>query len=107
MEQRQGILDQLRAQLLSQGRTGSYDPEAFAVLMRDLYAREALVRISGIGAFAAEFAASAPIVAYFTSGAGSVTVDHQPLWVQKLAGHETAPIDQDEDRRHEPNFLAW
>ncbi len=66
------------------------------------------MRIDGIGAFAAEFAASAPIVAYFTSGAGSVTVDHQPLWVQKLAGHETAPIDAGRrDRRHEPNFLAW
>ena len=109
MEQRQGILDQLRAQLLiARQITGSYDPEAFAALMRDLYAREALVRIDGIGAFAAEFAASAPIVAYFTSGAGSVTVDHQPLWVQKLAGHETAPIDAGRrDRRHEPNFLAW
>ena len=108
MQQRQGILEQLREQLLIERQmTASDDPEAFAVLMRDLYAREALVRVGGIGAFAAEFAASAPIVAYFTSGAGSVTVDHQPLWVQELAGHETAPIDAGQRDHHPPNFLAW
>ena len=109
MEQRQGILEQLRTRLLIERQIStSDDPEAFALLMRDLYARDALVRIDGIGAFAAEFAGSAPIVAYFTSGAGSVAVDHQPLWVQELAGHESAPIDAGRrDGRREPNFLSW
>ena len=76
--------------------------------MRDLHSRDALVRVSGVGAFAAEFVASPPIVAYFTAGAGSVTIDQQPLWVQELAGHETAPIDAGRmDHRHGPNSLAW
>jgi hypothetical protein len=69
------------------------DPEAFAVLMRDLFARDALVRIRGAGTIAAEFIASPSIVAYFTVGAGSVTIDQQPPWIHHLAGHETAPID--------------
>ena len=92
--QRQDIVGQLRSQLpVALLETASDDPEAFAVLMRDLRSRDALVRVSGVGAFAAEFAASPPIVAYFSAGAGSVSVDQQPLWVQQLAGHETAPID--------------
>ena len=109
MAQRQEILDQLRAKLpVARQITGSYDPEAFAVLMRDLYAREALVRVT----VSAPSRQSSPraLRSWPTSraGAGSVTVDHQPLWVQKLAGHETAPIDAGRrDRRHEPNFLAW
>jgi len=92
--QRQEFVGRLRSQLpAAPQEPASDDPEAFAVLMRDLQSRDALVRVSGVGAFAAEFAASPPIVAYFTSGAGAVSVDQQPLWIQELAGHETAPID--------------
>ncbi|KRA23307.1 hypothetical protein ASD65_01885 [Microbacterium sp. Root61] len=92
--QRPELLGQLRSQLpVAPKEPASDDPEAFAVFMRDLYARDALVRVRGAGAFAAEFVASPPIVAYFTAGAGSVAMEQQPLWVQELAGHETAPID--------------
>lgn len=92
--QRQEIVGQLRSQLpVAPKEPASDDPEAFAALMRDLHARDALVRLSGAATFAAEFVASPPIVAYFTTAAGSVTMDQQPLWVHELAGHETAPID--------------
>jgi hypothetical protein len=92
--QRQEIVSQLHSQLPDvPEQPASDDPEAFAVFMRGLSSRDALVRVSGIGTFAAEFVASPPIVAYFTAGTGSVTIDQQPLWVQELAGHETAPID--------------
>jgi hypothetical protein len=60
---------------------------------RDEIWRDALVRVGGVGAFAAEFGGSPPIVAYFTTGVGSVTIDQQPLWVQELVGHDPAPID--------------
>lgn len=92
--QRQEIVGQLRSQVpVATQEPASDDPEAFAVFMRDLHSRDALVRVSGAGTLAAEFVTSAPIVAYFTAGAGSVTIDQQPLWVQELANHETAPID--------------
>ena len=92
--QRQEIVGQLLSQLPAEPQEpASDDPEAFAVFMRDLSSRDALVRVSGVGAFAAAFVTSPPIVAYFTAGTGSVTIDQQPLWVQELADHETAPID--------------
>ena len=92
--QRQELLDDLSSQLpVAPQEPASDDPQAFAVLMRDLSSRDALVRVSGVGAFAAEFVASPPIVAHFTTGVGSVSIDQQPLWVQELVGHETAPID--------------
>lgn len=92
--QRQEIVGQLRAQLPVEPReAASDDPEAFGLLMRDLHARDALVRLRGASTVAAEFVTSAPIVAYFTAGAGSVTIDQHPPWVHELAGHETAPVD--------------
>ena len=69
------------------------DPESFGMLMRDLHARLAIMNIPAAPTIAAAFATSPPIVAYFTAGVGSVDIDRQPLWVQDLAGHETAPID--------------
>lgn len=92
--QRQEMVGELLSQLPAEPQQpASDDPEAFAVFMRDLGSRDALVRVSGIGGFAAAFVTSSPIVAYFTAGTGSVTIDQQPLWVQELADHETAPID--------------
>ena len=92
--QRQEIVGQLRSQLpVTPQDPPSDDPEAFAVLMRDLHSRDAFVRIRGAGTVASEFVASPPIVAYFSVGAGSVTIDQQPPWLHELAGHETAPID--------------
>ncbi|GAA3200176.1 hypothetical protein [Microbacterium terregens] len=92
--QRREIVGQLRSELpVAPQEPASDDPNEFAVLMRDLHARNALVRIPGAAIIATEFVASPPIVAYFTTGAGSVTMDQQPPWVHDLAGHETAPID--------------
>ena len=92
--QREEIVGQLCSQLpVAPQDPPSDDPEAFAVLMRDLHSRDALVRIPGAGTVASEFVASPPIIAYFTVGAGSVTLDQQPPWLYELAGHETAPID--------------
>jgi hypothetical protein len=71
----------------------SEDAEAFAVLMSDLHARVAVAGIRHAGALAGAFIASPPIIAYFTTGAGSVSIDQQPPWVHELAGHVTAPID--------------
>ncbi|MBD3942727.1 hypothetical protein IF188_13580 [Microbacterium sp. NEAU-LLC] len=91
---RQELVDELCAQLpVAPAVPVSDDPWAFAALMRDLHARAAIVGLSGAGAFAAAFVSSPPIVAYFTTGAGSVAIDDRPLWLQELVGHETAPID--------------
>jgi len=88
------IVAQLRAQLpVAPAEPPSDDPAAFAVLMRNLHARAALVGIRGAGSIAAAFITSPPVVAYFTSGVGTVTIDQHPPWVHDLAGHETAPID--------------
>ncbi|MFD4958417.1 hypothetical protein [Microbacterium sp. NPDC058389] len=92
--QRQNLLDELCSLLpIAPTRPRADDPAAFAVFMHDLYARDAFVRVSGADVLAASFIGSSPIAAYFTAGAGSVTIEHQPLWVQELVGHETAPID--------------
>jgi hypothetical protein len=83
------------------------DPEAFATLMRDLHARHAVVTVPGAAALAAAFVASPPIVVYFTSGAGSVSIDQQPPWLHELAGHETAPIDGGRISHHKgPDVLG-
>jgi hypothetical protein len=97
--QRQEIVGRLASQLpFAPQEAASVDPGAFAMLMRDLRSRDAFVRLEGAGAFAAAFVASPPIAAYFSVGAGSVTIDQQPPWLHELAGHETAPIDS--GRRH-------
>lgn len=107
--ERQDIVGQLRSVLpVAPPETASDDPEAFAVLMRDLHARNALVRIRGASTLAAEFVASPPIVAYFTAGAGSVTMDQQPSWVHELAGHETAPMNAGTmNHRRGAKFGEW
>lgn len=93
LSQREVIVDELRAQLPTAPANAADDPQVFAVLMRDLHARAAVVGISAAAALAAEFVASPPIAAYFARGVGSVSIEHEPLWVQQLAGHEVAPID--------------
>lgn len=84
------------------------DPGAFAVFMRNLAARDALIRAPSAGVLAAAFVTSAPVVAYFTTGIGSVSIDEHPPWIHELAGHETAPIDAGApSRRQGIHFGAW
>lgn len=107
--QREEILGQLSAELPGAPReAASVDPAAFAMLMRDLRARDALVRIRDGVVVAAAFVASAPVVAYFTTGAGSVTMEQQPPWIHRLAGHETSPVDggRTHHRPGVPGFLG-
>jgi len=93
-EQRLDILGQLlvRVPVAPEGPP-SDEPEAFAVFMRSLHARDALVGIRGAARLAAAFVSSPPVVAYFTVGVGSVSIDQHPPWVHQLAHHVTAPID--------------
>ena len=91
--QRRELVDELCSQLPVAPAQPVADPDAFAMLMRNLHARDAVVRVRGADTLAAAFIASSPIVAYFTSGAGSVVIEQQPPWVQDLVGHVIAPID--------------
>jgi hypothetical protein len=92
--QREGLLEEVAPLLPDAWRaTTTEDPAALATLMRDVLPRDAMQR-SGIGGdVARRFIASAPVSAYFAVGVGSVTIDHQPLWVQELIHHESNPID--------------
>jgi hypothetical protein len=84
------------------------DPGAFAVFMRNLAARDALIRAPSAGVLAAAFITSAPVIDYFTTGIGSVSIDQHPPWIHELAGHETAPIDAGAPSRREgTRFAAW
>jgi hypothetical protein len=108
-EQREDVVGQLSAELPdAPEKAASVDPARFALLMRDLLAREALVRVRDGAAVAAAFVASPPVIAYFTTGAGSVTIDQHPPWIHQLAGHETAPIDggRNHHRPGVPGFLG-
>lgn len=98
------IVCQLRSELpVEPQEPASDDPHAFAMLMRNLHARIAVVRLPLAGRLAAEFVESPSIVAYFTTGAGSVTMEQQPPWIHAMAGHVTAPIDGGRlHQRHAP-----
>ncbi|TDN90931.1 hypothetical protein [Microbacterium sp. BK668] len=103
--QREEIMSGLRSQLGDSPDPAAAVPETFATLMRDLRARHAVVTAPGAAALAAAFVDSPPIVAYFTTGAGSVSIDQQPPWLHELAGHETAPIDAGRiDHNRGPHF---
>ena len=92
--QREGLLEEVAPVLPDAWRAAtSEDPDALAILMRDVLPRDAMLH-SGIGGeIANRFIASGPVFAYFAVGVGSVSIDHQPLWVQELIHHESAPID--------------
>jgi hypothetical protein len=90
--------DELRALLGSDPSpaTAGTGPEAAAALARrlgDADARDLIMPTELGTALASRFVASAPVVQYFESGAGSVVIDRQPLWVQELAHHEPNPVD--------------
>ena len=106
-EQREDVLSQLQAELAGVREVpASADPVEFAVLMRDLLLRDAIVRTRDCDALADAFVHSPPVVAYFTSGTGSLAMDHQPPWIHELAGHETAPIDAGR-KNHRPGIPGF
>lgn len=107
--QQDEIVGQLHARLpVPPQEPAPDDPNAFARLLRDLHARDALVGIPLAARLAAEFLTSPPVVAYFTTGAGSVTMDQQPPWIHALAGHETAPLDGGRmHHRRGPDVGEW
>lgn len=92
--QREELLEEIAPVLPNAWRAAtSEDPEALAALMRDVLPRDAMLH-SRIGAeVARRFIASGPVHAYFAVGVGSVTIEHQPAWVQELIHHESSPID--------------
>jgi len=92
--QREGLLEEVAPVLPDAWRaTTSEDPDALATLMRDVLPRDVMLHSRIGGEIANRFIRSGPVLAYFAHGVGSVTIDHQPLWVQELIHHESAPID--------------
>lgn len=77
----------------SPGRSGDADEVSPAAAIGAALRRDPSVREALAPALASAFMASGPVAAYFTVGVGSVSIDDQPLWVQEMVAHETAPID--------------
>lgn len=106
--ERERLVDELLAMLSgTDAAPAAADPEAFALFMRNLAARDAFVRAPSAGILAAAFITSAPVVAYFTTGIGSVSIDQHPPWIHELAGHETAPIDAGGNHPKGVTFGPW
>ena len=107
--QREGLLEEVVPVLPDAWRaTASPDPGALATLMRDVLPRDAMTHSDFGGEVASRFIVSAPVAAYFAVGAGSVSIDQQPAWVQELIGHESNPIDAGRmHHRKSVNFGYW
>jgi hypothetical protein len=105
--QQQALFEQLRP-LLSDDEpaVSSADPDMLATLFRRAEQhrvnadgasvenpRDAMTRSAVIAPVASGFVAAGAVTSYFTVGAGSVTIDVQPLWVNELVHHESATID--------------
>lgn len=92
--QRHDLVKELRPLLSDAERDAtSEDPEALAALAHDVETPDAMMRAGIEGAVASGFVLSAPVARYFATGAGSLTIDQQPLWIQQLIDHEANPID--------------
>jgi hypothetical protein len=92
--QREEMLDRLRPLVRNADRdTATADPEALSEVVRHPEPRDGMLSTALAGTVISHFVLSAPVTAYFATGAGSATIDRQPLWVQELVAHETAPLD--------------
>jgi hypothetical protein len=92
--QRAALLDQLRPLAPgAEGEASSGEPDLLARMVREAEPREAMLRSSVGPTVATSFTSSEAVVGYFTSGAGSVSIDAQPPWVSDLVGHDAAPVD--------------
>ena len=61
---------------------------AGAAAMRDALAGDGILEH-----VARQFVMTDAVRVYFSTGAGSVSIDRQPLWIADLVNHEIAPID--------------
>lgn len=105
--QREDLLEQLRPFLSDDEReSASADPDVLAGFIRSAEVRRtaadaapvadpraAMTRAGVLGSVASAFLTVHGVRSYFSVGVGSVAIDDQPLWVQELVGHESAPID--------------
>lgn len=55
--------------------------------------REALAGDGLLEHVARQFVMTDAVRVYFSTGAGSVSIDRQPPWIAELANHEIAPLD--------------
>jgi len=93
-DQREVVFRRLRPLLSGgDGEASVPEPDALASIVRAAGPRDAVISTGVAGVIASEFIRSAPVVAYFAVGAGSVTIDEQPPWVSELVDHDAAPID--------------
>jgi hypothetical protein len=69
---------------LNEAMASADDPDAL---------RNALTRQGVLEQVARQFPMTDAVRVYFSSGAGSVSIDSQPPWIGELANHESAPID--------------
>lgn len=93
-DQRIELLERLRGFVPEVERAAiSEEPDMLATLVGHDEPRDAMMSTEFAGVVASRFVQSAPVAAYFTVGAGSVTIDEQPPWVSELAHHESVPID--------------
>lgn len=97
-DQRAAVVEVLRPALPADS-PATAEPESLAAALRAAGPRDALMRAPRAASFAAHVIGTAPIAAYFTVGAGSVSIDDQPPWVQELAHHDGAPLDAATYRR--------
>jgi hypothetical protein len=94
VDQREALLDRLRTSVpVAEGDGSSSEPDALARMVGEAEPREAMLHSSVGPTVAASFTSSDAVVAYFTAGVGSVTIDDQPPWVSDLVGHDAAPVD--------------
>ena len=79
----------------AQDRNGSdqVDDATLAAVISAAVRRDPALRDSLAPVLAAGFIEAAPVASYFSTGGGSVMIDQQPPWVQRLVAHDGAPID--------------
>lgn len=93
-DQRTELLERLRPLVPEAERaTISEDPDTLATIVGTAEPRDTMMRTEIAADVADGFLHSAPVVAYFTDGVGSISIDEQPPWVSELAHHESVPID--------------
>ena len=88
------ITDRIRPELSDAARrTISEDPALLAEMVRRTEPHDAMTRTALAGVVARWFVRDPAVASYFSGGVGSVWIDQQPLWIQELVDHESAPLD--------------